>query len=335
MQANQTNSLSLDEAARAAMRSLEAGRVDLANPYVDALMAAAPQHEVVRRLNMYRRVMAIEEPAERQAASLGSRTGIAQDKIELVAFHVDLPFAPSGIHGQINYKDVLRLAFQAAQLRAPRSKRVILTDEATIFPDDIGADEIRRFPIDSAAIMYERARAQVAYLESLADDRACVLMDSDIVVNRDPVEAFQLDFDVGLTWRSGFPDAPFNGGLILIADVRKGRAFMTRALDCYARLAVDRRLSGLFDRSLKGWWGDQYALAILVGYRPFGQRTGNAMSIDGIRTGFLPCTDYNVTLEPNQKYGRDEMRQKYFVHFKGNRKAMLGEYVKLMAANAL
>jgi hypothetical protein len=335
MQANPSTSLSLDEAARAAMQALEVGRADRASPYVDALMAAAPQHEVVRRLNLYRRVMAIEEPAERQLASLNPRIGVTQDKIDLVAFHVDLPAAPSGIHGQINYTDVLRLAFQSARLRAPRSRRIILTDEATAFPDDIGADEIRRFAIDSAAIMYERTRSQVAYLDDLEGDRSCVLMDSDIVVNRDPVEAFQLDFDVGLTWRTGFPDAPFNGGLILIADARKGRSFMARVLECYERLAVDPRLTGLFDRSLKGWWGDQYALAIMVGYRAFGERTCNAMTIDGIRTGFLPCADYNVTLEPNQNYGRDELRRKYFVHFKGNRKAMLGEYVKLMAANAL
>jgi hypothetical protein len=334
MQANQSTSLSPDEAARAAMRALEAGRADLANPYIDALMAAAPQHEVVRRLNIYRRVMAVEEPAERQPASLGQRAGITQDKIDLVAFHVDLPAPPSGIHGQINYKDVLRLAFQSAQLRAPKSKRVILTDEATVFPDDIGADEIRRVPIDPAAIMYERTRSQVAYLANLAADRSCVLMDSDIVVNRDPAEAFQQDFDVGLTWRTGFPDAPFNGGLILIADARKGRSFMAHVLDCYDRLVVNPRLTGLFDRSLKSWWGDQYALAILVGYRAFGERAGNAMTIGGIRTGFLPCADYNVTLEPNRNYGRDELRQKYFVHFKGNRKAMLGEYVKMMAANA-
>ncbi len=335
MPASRSNSLTLDEAARAAMRSLEAGRADHANPYVDALMAAAPQHEVVRRLNIYRQVISIEERAERRGASLAPRTGIAQDKVELVTFHVDLPAAPSGIHGQINYKDVLRLAFRSAALRAPKSKRVILTDEATAFPDDIGADEIRRFAIDPGFIMYERTRLQVAYLESLADDRSCILMDSDVVVNRDPVEVFQRDFDVGLTWRSGFPDAPFNGGLILIADAGKGRSFMARVLDCYSRLAVDPRLTGLFDRSLKAWWGDQYALAILVGYRAFGERMGDAMTIDGIRTGFFPCAEYNVTLEPDRKYGRDELRRKHFVHFKGNRKAMLGEYVELMATSAL
>lgn len=335
MQASHTSVMNLDEVARTALRLLEAGRADLAAPHVDALMAAAPRHQTVRRLEIYRRVMSIEEPGERRPLELGPRAAIAQDRIDLVAFHVDLPAAPSGIHGQINYTEVLRLAFQAASLRAPQSRRVILTDASTRFPDDIGAHEIRRLRLDPGAIMFERMRAQLAYLEGLPDERSCILMDSDVVVNRDPVEALAQDFEVALTWRPGFPDAPFNGGLILVPDIAKGRAFLRRALACYARLATDARVAPLFDRSLKAWWGDQYALAISVGYRAFGERSGDAMAINGVRVGFLPCAEFNVTLEPDRRYGRDELRRKHFVHFKGNRKAMLAEYVKLMAAGAL
>jgi hypothetical protein len=335
MLADQSKALSLDETARAAMQCLERGRADLAGSYIDALMAAAPHHQTVRRLDLCRRVISVEAAAERHPAALGPRLQITQDRIDLVAFHVDLPAAPSGIHGQINYTEVLRLAFRAAALRAPKARRVILTDEKTVFPGDIGADEIRRLPLDPASIMYERTRLQAAYLERLEDGRSCVFMDSDIVVNRDPTEAFAQDFDVALTWRRGFPDAPFNGGLILVADAAKGRVFMKRVLDCYRHLLAEPRLAGLFDRSLKAWWGDQYALAVLVGYRAFGERSGDAMIIDGVRAGFLPCDEYNVTLEPDRQYARDELRRKYFVHFKGNRKAMLARYVGLMADNAL
>ena len=335
MLADQSKALSLDESARAAMRCLETGRADLASPHIDALMAALPHHQTVKRLDLYRRVISIEEAAERHPAILGRRPEIAQDKIDLVTFHVDLPVAPSGVHGQIDYKDVLRLAFRAAALRAPRARRVILTDEKTVFPGNVGADEVRRLPLDAGSIMYERTRLQAAYLARLEDDRSCVFMDSDIVVNRDPAEAFAQDFEVALTWRPGFPDAPFNGGLILIADAAKGRIFMKRVLECYDRLLAEPRLAGLFDKGLNAWWGDQYALAVFVGYRAFGERTGEAMTIDGIRTGFLPCAEYNITLEPDRQYAREELRRKYFVHFKGNRKAMLAQYVKLMAENAL
>jgi hypothetical protein len=335
MLTDQSNPVSLDDAARAGMRFLEVGRADLAGPYVDAILKAAPNHQTAHRLNAMRQVIGREEPATRSAADLGARRAISQDRIDLVAFHVDLPAAPSGVHEQIDYKSVLRLAFQAAARRAPRARRVILTDESTEFPDDIGAHEILRFPIDPRFIMFERTRLQAAYLQTLDDDRACVLMDTDVVVNRDPVEALQAGFDVGLTWRSGFPDAPFNGGLILIADVRRGRAFMSRVLDCYTRLSADAQLSRLFGKDLKSWWGDQFALAIVVGYRAFAERLSDAMLLDDIKVAFLPCAEYNLTLEPGQNYDRAELRRKFFIHFKGNRKGMLGKYVELMAANAL
>lgn len=325
---------SLDDIARAATQHLERGRVDLAGPLVDTLLRAAPDHQITKRLEAMRHVIARQEPANRSAAALSPRV-LAQDAIDLVAFHVDLPTAPSGIHEQIDYKAVLRLSFQSAALRAPRARRIILTDQATQFPADIGAHDIRRFDIDSQFTMFERTRVQAAYLQSLTNDRACILMDTDIVVNRDPVEAFQPGFDVGLTWRTGFPDAPFNGGLILIGDAGRGRAFMSRVLDCYARLAADAGLARLFSKNLKSWWGDQFALAIVVGYRAFGERTAEAMQLDDIKVGFLPCTEYNLTLEPGQNYNRDELRRKYFIHFKGNRKGMLSQYVKLMTENAL
>jgi hypothetical protein len=335
MLADQTNPANLDDAARAAVRCLEVGRADLAAPYVEAILKAAPNHQTAHRLDAMRQVIAREEPAARSVADPGARRAISQDRIDLVAFHVDLPAAPSGIHEQIDYKGVLRLAFQAAAQRAPRARRVILTDENTRFPDDIGAHDILRFPLDPRFIMFERTRLQAGYLQTLADDRACVLMDTDIVVNRDPVEALEAGFDVGLTWRPGFPDAPFNGGLILIADARRGRAFMNRVLDCYTRLAADAELARLFGKDLKSWWGDQFALAIVVGYRAFAERLSDTMLLDGIKVAFLPCAEYNLTLEPGQNYDRAELRRKFFIHFKGNRKGMLGKYVEMMAANAL
>jgi len=335
MLADQSNPANLDDAARATMRFLEAGRADLAAPYVDAILKAAPTHQTAHRLNAMRQIIAREEPATRGAANLGARRAISQGQIDLVAFHVDLPAAPSGIHEQIDYKGVLRLAFQAAAQRAPRARRVILTDQSTGFPDDIGAHEILRFSIDPRFIMFERTRLQAAYLQNLDDDRACVLMDTDVVVNRDPVEALEAGFDVGLTWRSGFPDAPFNGGLILIADARRGRAFMNRVLDCYTRLSADVQLARLFGKDLKSWWGDQFALAIVIGYRAFAERRSDAMQLDDVKVAFLPCAEYNLTLEPGQNYDRAALRQKFFIHFKGNRKGMLGKYVQMMAANAL
>ena len=47
-----------------------------------------------------------------------------------------------------------------------------------------------------------------------------------------------------------------------------GRAdFFRHALACYDALAADARVASRFPRDLRGWDGDQYALAATIGYR--------------------------------------------------------------------
>ena len=66
--------------------------------------------------------------------------------------------------------------------------------------------------------MYERMRVQCEYLLAREHERASVLLDSDAIVNADPRGLFTHTGDLGLTWRDGFPTAPFNGGAIVVAS---------------------------------------------------------------------------------------------------------------------
>ena len=321
---------------QSAAASLALGRADLAQPSIEAYARANPGDRTT--LDYLRRaavVVAFAREARREPVTLPARDPPAPSSLDLVAFHVHLPRAPSGIHGQVDYMAVLALSFESARLRAPHARRILITDEATAVPADLGVHEVMRFALDSSRPMFERMRVQELYLARREAGRSSVLMDSDIVVNAEPAAIFTADFDVGLTWRSEFPDAPFNGGMIFIAEGGGGREFLRDALASYEALAADRGVASAFPGDIKSWWGDQFALATTVGYREFGERRGDALLVNGRRVKFFPCSDYNFTIEAGRNYTRDELRRKAFIHFKGNRKAMQAQYLERMRAGAL
>jgi hypothetical protein len=320
---------------QAAATSLARGRAAEARPAIDALSRMAPERPEVQYLVRSAAVIGFGRDASRIPLKLGPRKAPSQSSLDLVAFHVDLPAAPSGIHGQIDYMAVLALSFESARLRAPSARRILITDDATRVPPELGVDEVKRYALDRARPMFERMRVQELYLRGREAGRASVLMDSDVVVNADPTAIFTTDFDVGLTWRPEFPDAPFNGGMIFVAEADAGRQFFVDALACYEALAADPGISAAFPAGIKPWWGDQFALAATVGYREFAERQGDALEVNGRRIGFFPCTDFNFTIEANRQYSLEELRGKAFIHFKGNRKAMQSQYMERMRAGAL
>jgi len=320
---------------QAAAVSLARGRADLALPAIEAFARAAPARPEVQYLRRAAAVVGFRRDAVRAPVKLAARELPAQANLDLAAFHVDLPAAPSGIHGAIDYMAVLALSFESAKLRAPAARRILITDEDTRVDPGLAVDEVKRFALDRTRAMFERMRVQELYLRGRAPGRATVLMDSDVVVNADPAAIFSTDFDVGLTWRSEFPDAPFNGGMIFVAEGDAGRHFFADALASYEALAADPAVMAAFPAGIKPWWGDQFALAATVGYREFAERQGDAIEVNGRRVKFFPCTEFNFTIEANRQYAREELRSKAFIHFKGNRKAMQSQYLERMRAGVL
>jgi hypothetical protein len=318
-----------------ALEHLGRGRADLARPLVEELRRAAPAHPqaqaTVRQMMLYVEAIAVQWPAQREPYTPTAREA-PHAGLDIVSFHVDLPRAPSGIHGQIDYASVLALSFESARLRAPHARTLLLTDEATRVPE--GIDEVVREPIDRNRLMYERMRVQSRFLQRRDPGRATVFTDSDVVVNLDPAPIFAEDFDVGLTWRTGLPDAPFNGGMIFVAPGEAGARFFAEAIRCYDALADDAARKAVFPQDLRAWWGDQFALAAMVGYREFGERTGEGIRVNGVRVRFFPCETHNFTMEGGN-HEVAALRRKYFIHFKGNRKAMQGQYLDAMRSGRL
>ena len=317
-----------------AVDDLGRGRADLARPKLAAMWREMPGHPQLVQLAENVAVVEFPWPAERTPFTPTRRDPPPQENVDVVLFHVDLERAPSGVHEEgIDYKVVLAQSFESARLRAPRARRILITDERTAVPSAMPADDVLRFPIDTDRLMFERMRVQELYLRGRDASRASVLMDSDVIVNADPASVFAETFDVGLTWRPKLPDSPFNGGVIMAAESDGAARFLATALACYERLATDSAIAKLKPRDLKAWWGDQFAIAIVVGFRAFAER-GDAVAgcVDGIRVRYFPASDYNFVMEPGTAYSRDELKRKAFIHFKGNRKAMQSAYLAEMAA---
>ena len=327
-QANQ-----LEKTVADACRALALARVDESRKHIKSLQTLMPGHAVLAHLERQLVAIGFEWPLARSGYVPGCQPAPDPCEVELVAFHANMPATPSGIHVQIDYLDVLALSFESAALRAPRARRILLTDEHTPVPPALKIDEVIRFPIDLERLMYERMRVQSLYLEQRRADRVSVLLDSDVVINREPSTIFAETFDVGLTWRPEFADAPFNGGVIFIGKGNGGAAFFHRTLTCYNALAASTAVSAFFPRDLRAWWGDQFAIAATVGYHAYATRQTDGIEVDGLRARLFPCSEYNFTIEPNSNYPGDVLGRKYFVHFKGNRKALQAQYLEYMRGN--
>jgi len=317
-----------------AREALARGRADLAQPMLRELAARLPQHPTVLTMRRWAALIEFDWPAARDTIATAQRPAPSPGEIEIVLFHADLPKAPSGVHGRLDYLEVAAASFAAAAHNAPRARRILLTDEHTPVPDDIGAHDVVRHTIDCSRLMYERMRIQERHLASRVAGRATVFMDVDVMTNRDPAEIFAQDFDIGLTWRVEFPEAPINGGLIFAAPGDGALTFFREARRCYDALADDGRIAGLFERDLRAWWGDQFALAQMLGYRQLAERGPNGMLVGGSRVHLFPCEDYNFTPEANVSYGDAFLRSRHFLHFKGNRKTMQAAYLERISASA-
>ena len=316
----------LDAITQDAITLLRRGRADLAAPMVQEMCGMlADRPELARQMQRILALMSFEWPAARSAGLPGRATAAPlPSDIELVAFHASAP-ADARLPS-FDYAELLLQLFDSARLRAPAARRVLLTDMQTQLPHFGSEVEVRRFPIDSAHLMYERMRIQHEHLRARPATAATVFVDSDVIVNLEPSAIFSEAFDVGLTHRA-VVDAPFNGGVIFAAPGAGAGRFFAKALECYGAMADAPSIAPLYPRSLRCWWGDQFALAALVGWRALGERgDGEMLTVDGLRVRIFPCDTHNYTIEA-RAYAPDELAAKYFIHFKGARKQMMEPYM--------
>lgn len=132
-----------------------------------------------------------------------------------------------------------------------------------------------------------------------------VLSDADMIWHRNPNDIFDEDFDIGLLWRVGVPSMPYLGGLVF---ARQGSEAALHFITNWHGLA--RTLP----REMHGWWGDQLALAIMLGSQGKPNRTTDWQ---GARVKIF---DAGKILHSVRWPGQPAAPGTYATHYKGAKK---------------
>lgn len=166
------------------------------------------------------------------------------------------------------HADIGRPQYRLVAQRMTSSAKNTMKARIVQFADDKsqaidGADLIVRADVSDRNIMLRRA-------EMMREHARCahghmVMCDADLIWQRDPSMLFDLPFDIGLMWRSGRPAMPYCGAMIY---VRHG-----------SEAAIEFLSDWIFTikslpPKLHGWWGDQLALAAMLGRRTPNQSVG-------------------------------------------------------------
>ncbi len=223
-------------------------------------------------------------------------------KITVAVYHVEKSGA--GKRGLLKRLDPATNAWTHARMLrysirkcSPGAKFVLLTDmdspvDASLF------DEVRRYEVDRDAIMYERTRVQIEYLESLPPDEGLLcFLDTDMLVVRKSFFEGIGTAPLALTIRED-EVTRVNGGVILVNMRKHGEALslLKSALEIYARDFPDK----------KAWWGDQLAFDALL------------ETPEGSSVRQLDCNEFNYSPGPfRSAWLMVHAANRSLLHFKG------------------
>jgi len=195
----------------------------------------------------------------------------------------------------VGEESILPASMVASVRRAMPAARIVhLTDEGTNAV--VGVDEVVRLKYDGVHLMTFRLR-HFAQLDSCD----AIMLDTDVVVQKDLSPIFALEFDVALTRRDdAIPDPtgqdvsalmPYNTGVMV--SRASGWDFWRNASAYCEMLPAEHR----------EWWGDQLSVQAMAQICP-------------LRLRELPCAVYNYT--PTSE--AEDVADRFVVHYKGKRK---------------
>jgi hypothetical protein len=244
--------------------------------------------------------------------------------LQVVAFHVEPSLAGaerieqscSTFHAEQDYLGLLDLLFRSARLHERTAECVVLTGETTAMPLDESVRVVRA-SVDADRVMFSRLQAQIKMLEEAPSAGHTAFLDADMLINRPLAPLFSEDFDLALTYRAN-AEMPINGGVILVKQGRRAKAaqFLKRVAEVYATRYADQQ----------HWWGDQRALIDVLGRERFDRRTSDSVKADGVTIRLLPCDEYNFSPENELHCIAAPLRDKFILHFKGERKRLMPLY---------
>lgn len=165
---------------------------------------------------------------------------------------IDLCF----LHAEIGNRAYRSLAerFVASALQVGGLRPVQFADLASVAI--VGSERVIRTPITSRNLMLARTQMFKEYLPRANNNVICC--DCDIVWHNSPTPLFSDDFDLGVLHRANHPSTPYGGGFILARHSSEVAVdFLTEWWSSVLAMPTH----------LRGWHGDEMALAKLLGRR--------------------------------------------------------------------
>lgn len=199
--------------------------------------------------------------------------------------------------GKAFYRGAVRLMVDSAKLTMPHATIVQLADKST--PTYPGVHGTARADVDCTTETICKFKGQMFADWALRTASPTVLCDVDLIWNRSPEEIFERPFDVAVMWRRETLLQPYNSGVIFTKPTPAAHEFWRAYAKCMLELPP----------SLAMWWGDQLALASLIGP----SAPGNLLTRSGAKVLILDMAE--IARAP--KTQPEKPTDSYAVHFKG------------------
>ncbi|HEX8464741.1 MAG TPA: hypothetical protein VF627_09005 [Abditibacterium sp.] len=237
-----------------------------------------------------------------------------------------------------SYEAQINWLFRSAERFYPRCRKVIITDQETEFHPVIhdhinGEIEIFRAHFPGSGAMLSRAQAQTEWLEKEVakgggQDSPIVMLDSDVLINRDLEPLCSLNYEIAMTYR-GNDEMPINGGVFFIAPLQQEAA-----------LRFSRWVQFIYESHFSEdiWYGHQRALIETIGWENYKNRTKigavltvppaalqNADDNRSVQAQLWHVGEWNRTVSVKWLKIR-KMSSARILHFKGPRKILMRPY---------
>ena len=229
----------------------------------------------------------------------------------------------------------LNLTASSFKFFSSKIRTLLLTTKRAKIPKGLAFDRVQRLPESvrmKKGLMVDEFQGWLEFVKSDLFDRPTILVDPDLILQRDPSAVFEEDFDVGLTWRdiSGLIKSKdfnehantqqINAGVIFLHPKRRGSVIR------FFESCVDDIMS--LEPEFWQWYGDQESLRRVSGIGNKIEYQPEIKDVDGVLIRQFLCDEYNFSA-PNLSNGNPNTAHfpdPYIVHFKGFRKQIMFPY---------
>lgn len=235
-----------------------------------------------------------------------------------------------GVKNQ-DYLDMILMSIESVKLFEPDTVPIVVTDARSSkflnsLPDKpyvvwITYDEL---DANKVGLMAARLKAMARAINVVRDNEPQDIwfLDADVILNR-PISHFFIDGDLVFTTRATHRDV-INCGVIRCTPSPETEEFFEK---CLNQLVYSEPKSAL------QWGGDQSSIANVLKLNHLNVSQYESIGLkDGPFVRLLPVAEWNFTPKENPT---EVLKDKIFVHFKGNRKQWMSEYLQKLKQETL